>query len=90
MPYIADLIKRMRLDLGGEIALKTVQDAGDLNYAITTLLLKYTKREGKKYFTIVVVMGTLLCVALEFYRRLAAPYEDQKIRENGDVNDYQG
>lgn len=90
MPYIEDLMKRMRLDLAAEIALKNIQDAGDLNYAITTLLLKFTKRTGKKYLTIVIVMGTLLCVALEFYRRLAAPYEDKKIQENGDVNDYQG
>jgi hypothetical protein len=30
-------------------------------------------------------MGVLACVQAEFYRRVAAPYEDQKIAENGDV-----
>ena len=30
-------------------------------------------------------MGVLECCKLEFYRRVAAPYEDIKIEENGDV-----
>jgi hypothetical protein len=84
MPYIEDLLKRLNLDETANRALLFIKDVGDLNYAITTLLLKYTKREGKRYFTIVVVMGTLLCVALEYYRRLAAPYEDEKAKINGD------
>ena len=90
MPYIEDQARRELLDYAASRAIPHVQDAGDLNYAITTLLCQYTKREGKKYFTIAVVMGTLICVALEYYRRLAAPYEDEKIRQNGDVNGYQG
>jgi hypothetical protein len=31
------------------------------------------------------VVGVLECCKLELYRRLAAPYEDTKIKENGDV-----
>ena len=30
-------------------------------------------------------MGALECAKLELYRRVAAPYEDVKIMENGDV-----
>lgn len=29
--------------------------------------------------------GVLQCAMFEFYRRVAAPYEDKKIREHGDV-----
>lgn len=29
--------------------------------------------------------GAIECAKLEFYRRVAAPYEDKKIAENGDV-----
>jgi hypothetical protein len=31
------------------------------------------------------VLGALEGAKLEFYRRIAAPYEDTKIQENGDV-----
>jgi len=32
-------------------------------------------------------IGALECAKLELYRRVAAPYEDTKIAENGDVYD---
>ena len=31
------------------------------------------------------LIGVLECAKLELYRRVAAPYEDDKIDENGDV-----
>ena len=31
------------------------------------------------------IIGALECAKLELYRRVAAPYEDDKIIENGDV-----
>jgi hypothetical protein len=31
------------------------------------------------------VIGALECAKLELYRRIAVPYEDQKITESGDV-----
>jgi hypothetical protein len=31
------------------------------------------------------IAGALECCKLEFYRRVAVPYEDQKIKSNGDV-----
>lgn len=36
-------------------------------------------------FTQIQILGVLSCVQQEFYRRVVAPYEDQKCRENGDV-----
>ena len=30
-------------------------------------------------------MGVLECIKSEWYRRQVGPYEDKKIRENGDV-----
>jgi hypothetical protein len=30
-------------------------------------------------------IGVLECAKLELYRRVAAPYEDEKIAESGDV-----
>jgi hypothetical protein len=58
---------------------------GELNYLITQLGLMYLDRHGKSYNTISDVVKAMECAKLEFYRRVAAPYEDNKIRENGDV-----
>jgi len=69
-----------------EIAIaKSDGDVGSLNYFISSVLAKYTALKGKKYLTILIVMGTLICVAFEYYRRVAGGYEDEKIEENGDV-----
>lgn len=53
---------------------------GNLNYIITRLIrLVY----GTSYREINDCVGMLQCVILEHYRKRAAPYEDQKERENG-------
>jgi hypothetical protein len=55
---------------------------GELNYVVTRILKQiYPVR----YFQINKAIGILECVKLEFYRRVAAPYEDKKIKESGDV-----
>jgi len=60
-------------------------NAGELNYLITQLCVQYMKSRGRKYAHINDVIGALEGAKLEFYRRYAAPYEDLKIKENGDV-----
>ena len=55
---------------------------GELNYVVTKILKQvYPLR----YFHINKAVGVLECVKLEFYRRVAAPYEDKKMKESGDV-----
>jgi len=58
--------------------------AGELNFLITTFIRDYYLRKPC-YQTINDVVGALEGAKLEFYRRIAAPYEDIKIKENGDV-----
>lgn len=79
MPYIKPE-DRKRLEAGED-----PQNPGELNYLITVMLLKYLKQKGKNYAHLNEVMGVLNCVTHEFYRRWAGPYEDEKIKENGDV-----
>jgi hypothetical protein len=62
----------------------TDPDVGAMNYMITKMLLAWVKNK-LRYVRICMVMGTLICVMFEFYRRIAAPYEETKIKENGDV-----
>ena len=84
MPYITPDARR-RLDGGDPPA-----DAGELNYAVTGLvddyLARLATREGRtRYAHLNEAVGVLECAKLELYRRIAAPYEDEKIAENGDV-----
>lgn len=56
---------------------------GNLNYVITSLLVKAYGL--KTYREINDVVGALECCKLEFYRRAAIPIENQKAHDNGDV-----
>lgn len=64
---------------------QSISTAGELNYFISTLLNWYLNQKGKSYSTINEAIGVLECAKLELYRRVAVPYEDIKIEENGDV-----
>ena len=87
MPYIKDE-DRQRIegsllnlpDLAAQITC-----VGELNYVITRLLVKILEREGMSYTNAQNWVSALEMAKLEFYRRCLAPYEDQKIAENGDV-----
>jgi hypothetical protein len=78
MPYIA---KDGRARLTSSCKPITV---GELNYTITKLIDTYLG-DSFHYADINAVVGVLECAKLELYRRLAAPYEDKKRVENGDV-----
>ena len=58
---------------------------GDLNYLFTMICIEYINQKGKSYQTLNDISGALTNCNLELYRRLAAPYEDEKIKSNGDV-----
>lgn len=62
-----------------------IDDAGELNFYITTLIDSYINKNTKCYTTLNEVIGVLECAKLEVYRRIVAPYEDTKIEQNGDV-----
>lgn len=80
MPYIARH-RRSAIDAGGD-----PETAGELNYAITRLLVGYMEHgESRGYGEINEIVGVLECAKLEFYQRIAVPYEDKKIKQNGDV-----
>lgn len=60
---------------------------GNLNYIITRLLmLSYGNSSATCYTNINSAIGLLECAKLEMYRKVAAPYEQQKEFENGEVD----
>jgi hypothetical protein len=79
MPYIT-MQDRLKLADGRQAA-----TAGELNYLITDLCDTFLATKGRKYEHVNAVIGALECAKQEFYRRIASPYENEKIAENGDV-----
>lgn len=77
-PHIASLAIEIQTMAGDEIGF-----AGLLNYVCTTLALKLMG--PRSYARIALVCGIFTNIKDEFYRRYAAPYEDEKAKENGDV-----
>jgi hypothetical protein len=59
-------------------------DVGGLTYLLYKLCLDALP-EAPRYRDFHAVVGALEAAKLEFYRRHVVPYEDVKIRENGDV-----
>jgi hypothetical protein len=87
MPYIKaearpDLDRRMEALIAHIRTLPVEEQDGALNYTVSRMIMSiYPLR----YFHINRVMGVLECIKQEFYRVVAGPYEDEKIKENGPV-----
>jgi len=62
-----------------------IQTAGELQYAMAVMFKSYIARKGLRYQNCNDVMGALAGAQMEFYRKTVVPYEDVKIKENGDV-----
>ena len=88
MPYL----KRKRSEpwLPRDVVLSSgIISAGDLNYSIHQRIAEYIKANGGiNYQTMNDVFGALECIKMELYRRIMVPYEDIKMRDNGDVQPY--
>jgi hypothetical protein len=91
MPYIT-LQKRKPLQdyidvLADRIRSSHVNDKdrnGLMNYAISDLI-RQVYGPNWRYADVNDVMGMLASAQAEFYRKVAAPYENQKEHENGSV-----
>ena len=92
MPYIKQ-DQRKELDPAIDVLVEKINGmmpqldylelAGILNYCCTRLGLEVIP--VRKYWAIALKSGVFHNIADEFYRRYAAPYEDRKVAENGDV-----
>lgn len=82
MPYITDDDEN-RADLEPH-SKREAMNPGELNFQLTVLCDLYLAG-NLNYQAINDVIGALEGAKLEIYRRLAAPYEDEKRAVNGDV-----
>lgn len=99
MPYIPEE-ERQELDEAIETMAKAIKDfqtalvnphnfanfLGRINYCFSRVLS--IVMGDISYSKIAMATGVLENIKQEFYRRIAAKYEDTKILENGDIKEY--
>lgn len=88
MPYIIKERRPLIDDTTLHNMHKVLESKGELNYALTRVILAYLKKHGNSYSTQNDIVGALDCAKAEFQRRVMGPYEDRKIEENGDIDGY--
>lgn len=87
MPYVTKEVRAaMAFELDELVEKLAPCCPGDLTYAITVLAYEWLKKQTPWNFTrLAETLGAIEGAKLEFYRRVAAKYEDEKIEQNGDV-----
>lgn len=80
MPYIEPGL-RPYIDKGGA----KPRTKGELNYAITRLMVQFVKERGISYHVISDAIAAAQDAADEMKRRVLGPYEDVACARNGDV-----
>jgi hypothetical protein len=86
MPYIPHDRRKLLVDRAAA-ADTPIHTTGELNFVFTAVIREYMHQHGLSYRTINDILGALEGAKLEFYRRVAVPYEYSKIQTNGDVYD---
>lgn len=63
-----------------------LSSAGNINYVVSMICGSLMGQIT--YPKIAIITGVLENIKQEFYRRVASPYEDKKITQNGDIKNY--
>lgn len=91
MPYIRDDKRKQIESELDQLIIKFLDTedggtAGRFNYLISSMMGAILNNDERiSYARINELIGVLECAKMELYRRVAAPYEDDKSRINGDV-----
>lgn len=84
MPYITE-DRRVEMEMLLSDLSELIKTPGEFNYVISKLADYAMDETGVGYWKINELVGVLECAKLELYRRMAVPYENQKLKENGEV-----
>lgn len=82
MPYIESENDRFDLDEVIDLYSELLKKKGNLNYFLCRLFLEMDKmsyEHTRNFF------GEVDCALREIYRRWVIPYEEEKMKEHGDV-----
>ncbi len=92
MPYLPETFRQeiedttdLKHTAGYFASLKDEDFAGAINYQNHVICKEFIKKKGVKYWRLALVVGTLLLTILELVRQVVNPYEDEKIKINGNV-----
>jgi hypothetical protein len=85
MPYIKPIDRERLKPLTDAIEAMEFKTPGELNYLLTMLAHRFLNQSPESYQGYNDCIGALEGAKLELYRRHVASYENEKIRENGDV-----
>jgi hypothetical protein len=86
MPYITKRLRELLVDK--DAIHKAPLTPGELNFVLTSAINEYIRTNELSYQTINDIIGALEGAKMEFYRRVAVPYENAKMTENGDVYEW--
>ena len=83
MPYIKATRRALLDDCVDlmEDRIEFEEEPGELTY----VLFKYSLRLRPKFKVYAMLVGSVMLYLWEFFRRVISKYENQKMRENGDV-----
>lgn len=81
MPYISKQDQDKFTGLLREIDSQTIGSAGELNFLVTTLMLRYMATRAHRYENLNAAVGAVESAKAEFQRRVVAPYEEEKASE---------
>jgi hypothetical protein len=84
MPYIPP-DRRTAFDPTLEALAEAIASEGELNYCIYKLSCLLVDRLGASYDSLSLCSSAMEHAKLEWYRRRVVPYEEEKIRQNGDI-----
>ena len=85
MPHIKQVRRDALVNASDEDGDDRILNSGELNYSFTMLIKDYLFNQGECYQTYNDIIGALEGAKLELYRKKIVPYENKKIKENGDV-----
>lgn len=84
MPYI-DQKTREAISIDIDFGSPEGFTVGNLVYVLTVIINSFMKHRGESFQSLAEVVAALEQTKDEFQRRVVHPYEDEKLKENGDV-----
>lgn len=84
MPYIHQN-DRIKFDDHIKSLIENINNKGELTYCLYTLMVKFFRKCDLSYTNISSVKSSGQDATDEFTRKYLNPYEDRKIKENGDI-----
>jgi hypothetical protein len=90
MPYILPVRRDILMQFNEKdrrlhISTLDIEGPGELEYIFYRLCQLYIVKHGRKFEVLNAIVGVLETTKGEVCRRILEPYEDRKMRENGDV-----